>query len=90
MAHNRSVGAALLAWVTEHFDIPFEPISNFFLQVRTFPLESKVESFANLSDGFVLSKILGTCSSGALFVLTPLSTDPNLQILQRTLIPPMP
>jgi protein HOOK3 len=37
--------------------------------VKTFPLESKVESFADLSDGFVLSKMLGTCSSGALFTL---------------------
>lgn len=63
MAHNRSVGAALLAWVCDHIDATFEPISNFSLQVRTFPLESKVESFADLSDGFVLSKVLGTCSS---------------------------
>ena len=33
-------------------------------QVKTFPLESQVDSLADLSDGFVLSKMLGTCSSG--------------------------
>jgi hypothetical protein len=47
------------------------PASNDLPQVKTFPLESQVDSLADLSDGFVLSKMLGTCSSGRPFVLLP-------------------
>lgn len=32
-----------------------------FLQVNTFPFDFKVESVVDLSDGYVLSKILGKC-----------------------------
>jgi hypothetical protein len=41
--------------------------TDFFLQVNTFPLDYKVESVADLNDGFVLSKILGMC-----ILMTPL------------------
>ena len=91
MAQNRSVEAALLAWVFEDVYISSGQFANSLWQVRTFPLESKVDSFADLSDGFVLSKMLGGCSSGAslssfianVWMLTTSS-------LQRISIQPMP
>ena len=38
--------------------------ANLIPQVNTFPLDSKVESLAELSDGLVLSKMLGGCRTG--------------------------
>ena len=62
MAQNRSVEAALLAWVFENHWTPSGQVADLRSQVRTFPLEAKVESFADLNDGFVLSKMLGRCA----------------------------
>lgn len=39
--------------------------------MKTFPLESQVDSLADLGDGFVLSQMLGTCRSSRPFVLLP-------------------
>jgi hypothetical protein len=43
-------------------------LADLILQVNTFPLDSKVESLADLSDGLVFSKILGGCRMEYLFV----------------------
>ncbi len=50
--------------------------ADFFLQINTFPLDYKVESAADLSDGFVLSKILGMC----IFIMKPLLLNPVYRI----------
>jgi hypothetical protein len=47
-------------------------LADLILQVNTFPLDSKVESLADLSDGLVFSKILGGCRMGYPFVFSSL------------------
>ena len=51
--------------------LAFSASANLIAQVNTFPLDSKVESLTELSDGFVLSKMLGECRTGTLLSFPP-------------------
>lgn len=54
--------------ISSYKSLNYKAFSNDVLQVNTFPLDSEIESLADVADGRALSQMLGRCRTGLLLL----------------------